>query len=155
MGVEIERKFLVKKGAEFVSSSTSRLNICQGYLADNPDRVVRIRIIGEKAYLTIKSRNRGSFRYEWEYEIPFEDAKEMLGLPGVRTIVKTRYIIPVNGLKWELDVFHEQLDGLILAEVELDDTDKEIDLPWFIDREVTDDSRYYNSNLIIADRLPD
>lgn len=149
MGTEIERKFLVK-GSGYKSLATNKKEIAQGYLSINPDSTVRVRIADEQGFITIKSRNHGAVRGEWEYPIPVNDAKELLNeLCAGMSIIKTRYIVPFNGLIWEIDVFHGHLEGLIVAEVELPSVDTPVEpLPDFIGKEVTGDCRYYNSNLI-------
>lgn len=155
MGLEIERKFIVKKDVNFADSAIESLDIEQGYLSVNPDATVRVRVMGEKGFITVKSRNAGAVRGEWEYEIPPEDAREMLSLRGVKSIYKTRYKIEYKGLIWEVDVFHKELEGLVLAEVELEREDQEFEVPAFVNREVTDDPRYYNSNLLELDSVRD
>lgn len=146
MGLEIERKFLVCD-LSFVDMAESAMKMEQGYLSSDPDRTVRVRISGEKAFLTVKSRNIGAVRHEWEYEIPVDDAEAMLGLPGTCRISKTRYKVPFEGRIWEVDVFKGRHSGLILAEVELPSADTAVELPLFVADEVTGDERYYNSTL--------
>ena len=106
-------------------------------------------LVNDKAYLTVKSRNKGATRNEWEYPISPIDARQMLETCSKsRIIEKTRYIVPgSNGLKWEIDEFHGVLEGLVLAEIELPTEDTPFDIPEFIDREVTGDPKYYNSSL--------
>ncbi len=147
MAIEIERKFLVSEKA-LTDKMSEGEEIIQGYLSDNPDSTVRVRIKGEKAYLTVKSRNNGSVRGEWEYEIPVCDARQMLDQCGVTGLIsKTRY----RSGRWEIDEFHGRLEGLLMAEVELYSEDEKISLPSFLGREVTGDSRYYNSVLAKID----
>lgn len=148
MGVEIERKFLVKSDADFKKKAESAVELRQGYLSESPEATVRVRIAAQKAFITVKSRNKGISRGEWEYEIPCRDAEELLSLPGVRSLHKTRYVVPSHGHRWEVDEFHGPLEGLVIAEVELTRVDEPVELPDFIDREVTGDPRYYNSNLV-------
>lgn len=148
MGLEIERKFLVKDKIVFGEIADKKSEIAQGYLSVNPDATVRVRRIDDSAVLTVKSRNRGACRREWEYAIPVEDAIEMLSLPGIKVLSKTRYYLERGGHVWEIDVFHGALEGLVLAEVELDSPDEFIDIPDFVGEEVTGDARYYNSNLM-------
>ena len=155
MGKEIERKFLVI-GDSYMSLSYEHLELAQGYLSANPDATVRIRVAGTHGYLTVKGRNAGIVRDEWEYVIPVADAWDMLDrLCGQNVVRKTRYKVNHGGLCWEIDVFHGHLDGLKVAEVELCAPDIEVGvLPSFIGREVTGDERYYNSQLISAKELP-
>lgn len=147
MGIEIERKFLVK-GQEWRGMAKGIL-YRQGYLSLKKEHVVRIRVIGEKGYLTIKSKSKGASRAEFEYSIPFQDAEYMLNHLCEKPIIeKKRYSFKTNDMVWEVDEFLNENAGLILAEVELDSEDQLIDLPSWIGKEVTGDSRYYNSNLI-------
>ena len=146
--LEIERKFLVRRDFDIAALADSSTEIAQGYLSDDPDRTIRVRIRGDKAYMTVKSRNNGAVRNEWEYEIPVEDGRELIALPGVKSLVKTRYLVPYKGRTWEVDVFHGRHEGLLLAEVELESTDAIVELPDFVGKEVTDDARYYNSVLV-------
>jgi len=147
MSIEIERKFLVT-GDEWRSTIKGTL-YRQGYLSTEIERSVRVRIIGKMGYLTIKGKTENAIRMEFEYEIPYEDATQMLGkLCQHPFIEKTRYKLNENDLVWEIDEFWGDNEGLIIAEVELDDVDKEIKLPEWIGEEVTNDPKYYNVNLI-------
>ena len=154
MALEIERKFLVKKGTDIESLSTSHVDIGQAYLCADPDHTVRVRVYGEKGYLTVKTRSRGAVRHEWEYEIPVDDAKTMMTLPGTFSVVKTRYFVPVGIHVWEVDVFHKHLEGLVTAEIELTAENESFELPSFVDDEVTHDARYFNSNLSKSLTIP-
>lgn len=146
MGIEIERKFLVKGDAW--RSLGSPVRYCQGYLSRSKERTVRVRQAGEKGYLTIKGISKGAKRTEYEYEIPVEDCKAMLSsLVEKPVIEKNRYRIEYKGIIIEVDEFLGNNQGLILAEIELASEDEQIDLPDWIGREVTDDPRFYNSNL--------
>lgn len=146
MGKEIERKFLVADNS-FVDIAYRVVEIAQGYLNTDPDRTVRIRTKDGKGYITVKTRSQGATRGEWEYEIPYTDARELLGA-CTRIIEKRRYLVDAGeGLKWEVDVFSGRLAGLALAEIELPAEDTPFELPSFIAAEVTGDPRYYNSNL--------
>lgn len=148
MAQEIERKFLVK--GEFKSQAYSQSHIVQGYISSAHGRTVRIRIRDEKGYLTIKgaSNASGMSRYEWEKEIPFNEAQELMKLcePGI--IDKTRYLVKSGKHTFEVDEFYGENEGLILAEVELGSEDELYEKPSFIGEEVTGDIRYYNSNLM-------
>lgn len=150
MAKEIERKFLVRKGM-FDTASSEGETIIQAYLSDKPEATVRIRIKGTSAFLTVKSRNHGISRDEWEYGIPVDDAIEMIDKCACELkIEKTRYRFG----KWEIDEFHGRHDGLVLAEIELSSPEEPIDIPGFIGREVTGDPRYYNSVLCFSSVLP-
>lgn len=148
MAQEIERKFLIK--GEFKSLAYSQSHIVQGYISSAHGRTVRMRIRDEKGYLTIKgaSNASGTSRYEWEKEIPFSEAQELMKLcePGI--IDKTRYLVKSGKHTFEVDEFYGENEGLILAEVELGSEDELYEKPSFIGEEVTGDIRYYNSNLM-------
>lgn len=147
MAYEIERKFLLANDdwRKLVSDS---FVLKQGYLSTNPEATVRVRIKRDKAMLTIKSKNTGIIRNEFEYDVPQRDAEEMLLLCAVPLIVKTRYIITLGSHTWEIDEFTDENNGLLLAEIELSKEDETFDKPEWIGKEVSDDNRYYNSNLI-------
>ncbi|MCR5175937.1 MAG: CYTH domain-containing protein [Anaerovibrio sp.] len=147
MGVEIERKFLVDRN-KWVPANKG-LSIRQGYISDDKDRIVRIRTRGDRGYITIKGANEGLSRLEMEYEIPHIDAANLLDKLCLKPLIeKKRYIEEYQGHIWEIDVFFGDNEGLIVAEVELSAPDEKVELPPWIIREVSDDSRYYNSNLI-------
>ncbi len=148
MAQEIERKFLVKGDYKpFVKKS---MRIVQGYLSSVPERTVRVRIKGEKGFITIKGKGSasGASRFEWEKEIPTSEVKELLNLcePGI--IDKTRNIVEVGKHAYEVDEFYGENDGLTMAEVELSSEDEKFDKPDWLGEEVTGDSRYYNSMLM-------
>lgn len=147
MALEIERKYLVKDYS-YREKSTEKHHLVQAYLSLNPDATVRIRISDEKAWVTIKSRNRGAVRNEWEYPIPVGDARQMLELCQGGVLSKWRYIVPVEGQKWEIDEFEGHLAPLVVAEIELDGENEVFEKPEFIGREVTGNPEYYNSSLI-------
>jgi adenylate cyclase len=147
MGTEIERKFLVT-GEEW-RSADKRIHTCQGYLCTGNDCTVRVRVQEEKAYLTIKGRTEGVSRSEYEYGIPVKDANEMLEhLCQQPYIEKVRYEVMHAGRKWEVDEFLKENQGLIVAEIELESEDQQIEFPSWVGQEVSDDPRYRNSNLI-------
>ena len=146
MPLEIERKFLVKDSG-FKDMASHRVDICQGYLSRVPERTVRVRRLYDKGFITVKSKNTGAVRHEFEYQVPVEDALEMLRMCEPPIIEKSRYIVEYDGLTWEVDEFHGAKEGLIVAEVELQAEDQTFNLPPFIDKEVTGDPAYYNSNL--------
>lgn len=147
MAKEIERKFLVEN-TNFEAFSTCRHEIMQGYLSRRIDATVRVRIMDDRAFLTVKGRNHGVVRDEWEYEIPVADARDMLQRCAEGSVIsKTRYLVPFGGYTWEVDAFHGAHEGLIVAEIELPSAETSFPLPSFVGREVTGDPRYYNSNL--------
>lgn len=148
MAQEIERKFLVK--GEFKSEAFKATRIIQGYLSSVPERTVRVRVKGEKGYITIKGigNKSGASRFEWEKEIPVEEVKELLELcePGV--IDKTRYLVKAGEYTFEVDEFYGENEGLTMAEIELPDENVAFERPAWLGEEVTGDSRYYNSMLM-------
>lgn len=146
MGIEIERKYLVKN-SDYKDMSSMQLEIRQGYLQRQPERVVRVRIKDTLGYITIKGITTGCTRKEYEYEIPLIDAKEMLEMCLPPVISKTRYIVPYHGRNWEVDEFHGDREGLVVAEIEMECEDAPLELPPFIGENVTGDPQYYNSNL--------
>ena len=149
MAQEIERKFLVK--GDFKVSVTKETKITQGYLSSVPERTVRVRIKGDKGFITIKGigSKSGASRFEWEKEVPVNEIKELLELcePGV--IDKTRFIVPEkSGLKFEVDEFYGDNEGLTVAEIELPSEDYPFEKPEWFGEEVTGDAKYYNSMLM-------
>ncbi|OEZ87668.1 inorganic triphosphatase [Janthinobacterium sp. HH106] len=147
MGVEIERKFLLAGDAWRGLGQTVLLR--QGYLSSARERVVRVRIEGEQAMLTIKGANVGATRGEWEYPIPLADAVELLdGLCEQPLIEKYRHRIEHAGMVWEVDEFLGVNAGLLVAEIELASEDQPFEKPEWIGAEVSGDARYYNANLI-------
>lgn len=147
MAQEIERKYLVK-GTAWKALAAGTL-YRQGYLSSVKERTVRVRIAGEKGFLTIKGVNKGVTRTEFEYPIPTDDAAAMLdGLCERPQIEKTRYVVPSGGYTWEVDEFHGDNDGLVVAEVELQSADETPPLPDWVGEEVSSDPRYFNSNLV-------
>lgn len=148
MAFEIEHKYLVINDS-FRSMATGKVEIHQGYLNRNPDRTVRVRTVGNKGFLTVKSRNHGPKRLEYEYEIPFHDAEEILKLAEPGLVVKTRWIVPFDNLIWEVDEFHGSQKGVIVAEVEIPEDDHQYHKPPFIGEDITGNPAYYNSNLSV------
>ncbi len=142
---EIERKFLVADDSW--NDGSVGLGISQGYLSQDLERTVRIRIGGEEAWLTVKGRTRGIRRAEFEYVIPVAEARKLLELCLPSVIDKTRHRVFYGGRTWEIDVFHGDNDGLVIAEVELADESVLLDLPPWIGEEVSADMRYFNSCL--------
>jgi len=145
---EIERKFLVT--GEFRTLATKSTRITQGYLSSVPERTVRVRIKGDKGFITIKGigSDSGASRYEWEKEIPVSEVDELLKIcePGV--IDKTRFLVPAGKHTFEVDEFHGDNEGLIVAEVELASESETFEKPVFLGQEVTGDVKYYNSMLM-------
>lgn len=146
--IEIERKFLVSSNA-FKNDALRKNHIAQGYLNSAPDRTVRVRIKGDKGYLTIKGKSNetGLSRFEWEKEIPLADAKALLLLCEKGIIEKNRYEVPVGKHLFEVDEFFGENEGLLLAEVELQSESEFFEKPHWLGEEVTQDQRYYNSYL--------
>ena len=147
MAVEIERKFLVDAEKLRGENFSSEEKIFQGYLSVEKNSTVRVRIKKNRGFLTIKGATEGISRKEFEYEIPVSDAKEIFKLCGENTLEKTRKKILFGGKIWEVDFFEGRHSGLILAEVELENSDEIVELPEWITEEVSEDPRYYNSNL--------
>ncbi len=158
--MEIERKYLVTSDC-YKELAVARYHIRQGYISREKTGTVRVRITDDKAYLTIKGQPAaGHFaRYEWEKEIDVHDAEELMKLCQGTVIDKTRWIVPaetvdnlqltVDNLQliWEVDEFHGKHEGLVVAEIELDDEEQSFEKPDFIGDEVTHDPRYYNANM--------
>ena len=144
MSVEIERKFLVN-GKSWKQGHY--IHVREGYLNRDKERTVRVRLAGEKAYLTIKGINIGANRAEYEYEIPVSDAAELIKICDGSILYKNRYAVACGGLVWEVDEFLGENEGLIVAEVELYSEDQAFDRPEWAGQEVTTDPRYFNSNL--------
>jgi adenylate cyclase len=149
MAIEIERQFLVKNDS-WRSSADNGVRIRQGYLCTEPDRIVRVRIKGDNAFLTIKGRPVGAARAEYEYPIPLADAEEIIKRSEGFVIDKTRYNLMFEGRLWEVDIFHGENEGLIMAEVELEAEDAAVIIPGWAGIEITDDHRYDNSNLALT-----
>lgn len=149
MALEIERKYLVDL-TRWQPRGTGT-HLVQGYLSSHPERVVRVRIAGATGKLTIKGKTTGITRVELEYDIPVADAQLMLdSLCELPLIDKHRYTETVGGHTWEIDIFHGDNDGLVVAEVELASADEQVELPAWALAEVSSDSRYYNANLLKA-----
>ncbi len=148
MANEIERKFLVK--GEFKNLASKETRIVQGYLSSIPERTVRVRIKGDKGFITIKGigSTSGATRYEWEKEIPTSEVEELLKIcePGV--IDKTRYLVKVVNHTFEVDEFYGENKGLTVAEIELDSESEEFVKPEWLGEEVTGNTKYYNSMLM-------
>ncbi len=146
MGIEIERKFLVRDRS--VLDGLTGTEFVQGYLSTDPDRTVRVRRAGDRAFLTIKGRSVGAARPEFEYEIPVGEVDALVALCVGPPIVKTRYRIPDGSLTWEVDVFGGENAGLVVAEIELPTEATAVTPPEWVGLEVTDDRRYFNASLV-------
>jgi len=146
--MEIERKFLVRDDS-FVDCASKKRRIVQGYLCADAERSVRVRIRGDEGFLTIKSatEGRGWSRYEFEQAIALKDAEELMALCMPGLIDKVRHYVEFAGHTWEVDVFHGENEGLVVAEIELESEDEQFELPAWIGAEVSGDPRYYNSML--------
>lgn len=148
MAKEIERKFLVK--GDYKSEAYDAVRITQGFLSSVPERTVRVRVKGDKGYITIKGigDDSGISRYEWEQEISLEDARELLLLCEPGMIDKTRFLVQAGEYTFEVDEFHGDNEGLVVAEIELPDAEAPFERPAWLGREVTGDIRYYNVMLV-------
>lgn len=146
--IEIERKFLVNSD-KFKEEAFAKHDIAQGYLNSNPERTVRVRIKGEKGFLTIKGKGNasGMSRFEWEKEIPVDEAKQLLLLCENGVIDKTRFEVKLGNHIYEVDEFYGDNQGLIVAEIELDSESDIFEKPLWLGKEVTNDERYYNAYL--------
>lgn len=147
MALEIERKYLINKDLLDLSNAKG-VSIKQGFIINSIENVVRVRLKGEKAFLTLKSRQHSFTRKEFEYEIPVKDTLELFDQMIVDVIDKTRYKINYEGHIWEVDVFYGNNAGLIIAEIELNSEDEQFKKPNWLGKEVTFDMRYCNSNLV-------
>lgn len=149
MSQEIERKFLIKDSS-YRDMAFSSSRIIQGYICTDRGRTVRVRIRNEKGFLTIKgaSTDNGLSRYEWEHEIPVEEARELMKLCQPGMIDKTRYLVKYGKHTFEVDEFYGENEGLVVAEVELGSVDEEYETPPFLGEEVTGQVKYYNSFLM-------
>jgi len=147
MGVEIERKFLVDHDKWRRLKKRAGTHYHQGYLLDEVNCTIRVRLAGKNGFVTIKGANSGITRKEYEYRIPGSDASELIGNFAKSAVEKIRYRIRFAGKLWEVDEFLGENGGLIMAEIELKDEKEEFQKPQWITFEVSDDERYYNSNL--------
>jgi len=147
MGEEIERKFLVSGEAWRETAEGTRYR--QGFLSTEPERTVRVRVAGTRGSITVKGKSVGARRAEFEYEIPVADAERMLDTLCKRPLIeKVRYVLAVGAHTWEIDVFEGDNAGLVVAEIELRREDEAFERPEWVGDEVTDDPRYFNSNLV-------
>ncbi|MDM5264659.1 CYTH domain-containing protein [Sulfurovum sp. XTW-4] len=147
MGVEIERKFLIDETK--LPTLQNGYTIKQGYIQTIDHTTVRIRVRGQEAFLTIKGKSQGATRLEFEYPISLNDAEEMLtNLCHASHVEKTRYLVEYEGHTWEVDIFEGSNKGLMIAEIELKSEDEAFPLPEWVTKEVTEDVRYFNANLV-------
>ncbi|MFT3748482.1 MAG: CYTH domain-containing protein [Agriterribacter sp.] len=149
MPIEIERKFLVNHNKWNALPKPQGKLYRQGYLLNDIHKTIRIRLSNENAFITIKGKTTGATRSEFEYNIPLTDAKQLLDNFSNNEISKTRYNISYKNKLWEVDVFHGENEGLIVAEIELQSEDEPFDIPDWITEEVTHDPKYYNANLAV------
>lgn len=149
MAIEIERKFLVNKERWNKQNKGNGIFYRQGYILTDPAKTIRVRVGAGKGFLTIKGASVGAARPEYEYEIPVSDALEIMDKFCDADVSKTRYKINYRGKIWEVDEFSGNNEGLILAEIELEDESETFDLPDWIGEEVTEQEQYYNSNLSV------
>ncbi len=149
MGKEIERKFLINQQKWDNLSKPAGKLFRQGYLLSDKNKTVRVRATETKGFLTIKGQTIGATRMEYEYEIPVAEATELLDNFALSELSKTRYEITFNDKVWEIDVFLGDNKGLIVAEIELESEDEIFDVPDWVSKEVTEEEKYYNSNLTV------
>ncbi|HEX2628179.1 MAG TPA: CYTH domain-containing protein [Chitinophagaceae bacterium] len=147
MAIEIERKFLVDKEKWQTLDKGECIFYKQGYITSEPAKTIRVRISSDKAFLTIKGNTTGASRAEFEYEIPVADANELFNNFCISSVAKNRYEISYAGKVWEVDEFLEENEGLLVAEIELESENELFDLPAWVNKEVTEESKYYNANL--------
>ncbi len=148
MSIEIERKFLVQKHLWKPPAEGVRMR--QGYLCVGPPAAIRVRVIGENAVLNIKQATDSIVRREYEYPLPCAEANELLDTLCAGSIIdKTRYTLPVGNLAWEVDVFYGLNEGLVVAEIELQDENQSFEKPIWLGREVSQELRYFNAHLAL------
>lgn len=147
MSVEIEHKYLVTDDS-YKAMSECRIDMAQGYLSRVAERTVRVRVAGDRAWLTVKGRNDGDTRLEFEYEIPAEDGRRLLQLCDGPVLYKTRWYVTYKGYRWEVDEFQGALSPLVMAEIELKVSSHSYPLPSFVGKDVTGNPEYYNSELV-------
>jgi len=148
MGIEIERKFLVR-GEGWRQQASTQTRFSQGYLSRDPARTVRVRIAGEQAFLTIKGATTGATRAEFEYALPMADAQQLLAMSDGPVVEKIRHLCVFEGMTWEVDEFLGANAGLVVAEIELDSEAQAFAHPAWLGEEVTGDARYVNANLAV------
>ena len=146
--VEIERKYLVHKTVFKLIDAIRPAYITQAYLVNEKSKSVRVRMINDRAFLTIKSEMKNLTRSEYEYEIPVKEALSLIEVFDLKVLKKLRYKIEYQLKTWEIDVFEGKLEGLVIAEIELEKEDEKFEIPEWVDQEVTFDPTYLNANLI-------
>lgn len=149
MNQEIERKFLVDKNLWNKIDKPKGKKIIQAYLLNDPEKTIRVRVKGDKGFLTIKGKQKGITRSEFEYEIPLTEAEKIISQFGENIIDKTRYEIQIESHLWEVDVFYRDNEGLIVAEIELNSEDEKFIKPEWVLKDVSEEVEYFNSNLSI------
>ena len=153
MATEIEHKYLVKNDS-FLNRTEQVIHIRQGYLSHSRQCTVRVRVTDQHAYVTIKGHGNGLSRPEFEYEIPLSDGEQLLSMSQNRIVVKDRHTVTDHGNRWEVDVYHGVLEGLMTAELEVPSEEYTYPLPDFVGRDVTGDSSYSNASLSRLDSPP-
>lgn len=149
MPIEIERKFLVNKKAWEATAKSEGEAYRQGYLLTEAAKTIRVRLTPSKGFLTIKGKSEGASRLEYEYEIPQEEAKELLDNFASSELSKDRFKLAFKGKLWEVDVFHGKNEGLTVAEIELESEEESFEIPEWISKEVTGEHKYFNSSLTL------
>ena len=149
MPLEIERKYLVNKEKWSETDKPIGQFFRQGYLLTDPNKTIRVRVTDTKSYLTIKGLSTGATRPEFEYEIPKDEAEQLLDMFAIADLTKIRYKVLFNEKLWEVDVFLGDNEGLIVAEIELKSEEEAFDLPIWAEKEVTEEDKYYNSALSV------
>lgn len=149
MALEIEHKYLLKRSAWEQVTPQKSVHLQQAYILSDPDKTIRVRTQHDKAWITIKGKTQGAGRLEFEYEIPLEDARELIRNFSSQAIEKIRHYVVYEGKTWEVDEFKGSNDGLLVAEIELGSETEVYQLPEWVDTNVTADLRYANSNLAI------
>jgi adenylate cyclase len=149
MATEIEHKYLVNTDIWKTIIPDKQVEIQQAYLLTDPEKTIRIRTKGKTGFITIKGKTVGASRLEYEYEIPLEEANELINQFCSNRIEKIRHVVIHENNTWEVDVFKGLNEGLIVAEIELTSEDQKYSIPSWVDKNVTDDPRYANSNLAI------
>lgn len=147
MPIETERKFLTNSKLLKVLATSKGTKIMQGYVYSSPQKTIRIRVAENKGYITLKGESKGFSRPEFEYEVPANEAVEMLNIFAHNVIEKVRYKIEHTGNTWEVDVFEGKNKGLVIAEIELNNEDEKFEIPNWVENEVTGNKKYYNSYL--------
>ena len=149
MGIEIERKYLVNKEKWNKITKTDKQFIRQGYLLIDPHKTIRVRLTDTHGFITIKGITQGATRAEFEYKIPKQDALQLLDMFAKADVIKIRYKVEFKNKIWEVDEFLGDNLGLIVAEIELTNENEQYELPDWVEQDVTEEGKYYNSNLSV------